>query len=182
MKFTRLAIPDLILCEPRVWEDGRGSFFELYHRESFVRNGIPDVFVQDNESCSQKGVLRGLHYQIPPKAQSKLIRVVRGRIFDVAVDIRKNSPTFGKHIDLIMEEGDRRMLYVPVGFAHGFCALEDRTEVIYKVSEFYSPEHERGIRWDDPSIEIKWPLHNSDLVLSEKDRLHPVIESAGPFF
>lgn len=171
----------MVLFEPRVFEDGRGFFFEAYHRDSFAQKGIPDTFVQDNQSCSQKGILRGLHYQIPPKAQAKLVRVVRGKIFDVAVDIRKNSPTFGRHAHLIMGADDKKTLYVPAGFAHGFCALEDGTEVLYKVSDFYSPEHERGILWSDPALAIPWPLPPASLVLSAKDKTYPLLKDACRF-
>lgn len=181
MKFTRLAIPDLILIELRLFHDNRGSFFECYHQEQFARNGIAETFVQDNQSISRRGALRGLHFQIPPKAQAKLIRVVHGRIFDVAVDIRRNSPTFGRHVDLVMDSRDKKILYVPAGFAHGFCALEDPTEVIYKVSDFYSPDHERGILWSDPALAIKWPLPDSELLLSGKDQAYPLLKNADLF-
>ncbi len=181
MKFTRLSIPDLILCEPRVFDDGRGSFFETYRHDEFSQNGMADRFVQDNQSSSRKGVLRGLHYQLPPRAQGKLIRVVCGKIFDVVVDVRKKSPTFGRHVHLLMSAEDRKILYVSAGFAHGFCALEDGTEVIYKVSDLYSPEHERGILWNDPALAISWPLPSEDIILSEKDKRYPLLKDAECF-
>ena len=173
MKFTKLAIPDLVLIEPRVIEDSRGFFYESYRAIDFEKNGICENFVQDNFSRSQKGVLRGLHYQIEPKAQAKLIRVTRGEVFDVAVDIRPNSKTFGKHVSLVLSEENKKALFVPKGFAHGFLVLKDGTEFQYKVSDYYSPEHEFGIKWDDPSLGIPWPNLGMRYTLSEKDRKNP---------
>ncbi|PIQ87338.1 MAG: dTDP-4-dehydrorhamnose 3,5-epimerase [Candidatus Omnitrophica bacterium CG11_big_fil_rev_8_21_14_0_20_45_26] len=173
MKFTPLKIPDVILIEPNVHGDGRGFFFESYHEKVFAEHGINDRFVQDNHSSSVKGVLRGLHYQIAPKAQAKLIRVIRGSIFDVAVDIRKDSKTFGQHVTMTLTAEKREMLYIPAGFAHGFCVLENGTEVFYKVSDFYSPADERGILWNDPKLAIPWPPLKIDYLLSERDRKHP---------
>lgn len=176
MKFTPQTIPDVILIQPRIFEDSRGFFYELYNPRVFAAQGIKDMFVQDNLSRSSKGVLRGLHYQIPPKAQSKLVRVLNGSILDVAVDIRKNSKTFGKHLAMILRAETKEMLYLPVGFAHGFCALEDATEVIYKVSDLYSPEHERGLLWNDPALAIPWPAFN--FTISEKDKKFPPLKQA----
>ncbi len=176
MKFTPLAIPDVILIEPRIFEDARGIFCENYNRAIFATNGIKDDFVQDNHSRSALGVLRGLHYQVEPKAQAKLMRVTRGSVFDVAVDIRKNSKTFGKHVSTILNAENRRMLYVPKGFAHGFCVLEDKTELLYKVSDFYSPEQERGLIWNDPLLAIDWPKPGREFLLSEKDKKYPTLK------
>ena len=170
MRFTRLNIPDVILVEPRVMEDDRGFFFESYRRSAFLEFGIQEDFVQDNHVASARGVLRGLHYQVEPMAQAKLIRVLRGEVFDVAVDIRKHSPTFGKFVSVLLNAKDKKMIYIPVGFAHGYCALQNGSEVLYKVSNFYSPSHERGIAWDDPAIGIDWPKLDTGFSLSEKDR------------
>ena len=175
-KFTRLEIPEVILIEPKVFQDERGFFMEVYKTSDFAQFGIKDNFVQDNHSCSARGTLRGLHYQKHPMAQAKLVRCVRGAIFDVAVDIRKGSPIYGKWVGVILSATNKKMLYVPVGFAHGFLALEDESEVIYKVSNLYSPEHEAGIIWNDPEIDIKWPWDNP--ILSERDKTWPPLKEA----
>ncbi len=176
MKFTPLAIPDVILIQPQVFEDARGFFFESYNSGVFSKHGIKDLFVQDNHSKSARGVLRGLHYQIPPKAQAKLVRVIRGKAFDVAVDIRRGSKSFGRHVSLILNAEDKSMVYIPPGFAHGYCALEDNAEFIYKVSSLYSPEHGRGILWNDPDLQIRWP--KMEYVLSPRDQKHPSFKDA----
>lgn len=176
MKFTSLHLPGLVLIEPRVFQDGRGYFFESYRRDLFVKNGIQDSFVQDNESRSSLGALRGLHYQIEPRAQAKLVRVLKGKVFDVAVDIRPGSKTFGRHFSIILDSVQKQMLYIPSGFAHGFCTLEEGTEFSYKVSDFYSPEHERGISWNDPDLAIDWPKMN--YIFSEKDQKYPRLREA----
>lgn len=151
--------------------DERGFFSETYNARLLKEQGIDLAFVQDNHSLSaQRGVLRGLHYQLPPHAQDKLIRVVRGAIYDVAVDIRQGSPSFGQWTGVILSAAKWNQLLVPKGFAHGFVTLEDNSEVIYKVTDFYSPEHERSIRFDDPDIGIKWPVPDTELLLSAKDR------------
>ena len=173
MKFTPLAIPDVILIEPKVFEDKRGFFFEFYHAELFRKNGIGVAFVQDNYSRSSKGTLRGLHFQIDPKAQDKLVRVTRGEVFDVAVDIRKGSKTFGKFVSTTLSAENKKMLFIPKGFAHGFCVLTDGAEFLYKVSHFYSPEHERGIQWNDPTIGIPWPKLDCEYIFSQKDKQYP---------
>lgn len=158
MKATRLAIPDVILLEPKVFGDDRGFFFESYNREAFRQaTGLDPDFVQDNHSRSVKGVLRGLHYQLPPKAQGKLVRVVAGEVFDVAVDIRKGSPTFGKWVAEILSAENKRQMWIPSGFAHGFLTLSETAEFLYKTTDYYSPEHERCIRWDDSAIAVAWP-------------------------
>lgn len=167
-KFTRISeIPDLIIIEPVVFEDNRGFFMETYSYKEFEKAGIKEKFVQDNHSKSTKGVLRGLHFQIEPFAQSKLIRCIKGEIFDVAVDIRPRSMTFKKWFGVILSEENKKMLYIPKGFAHGFVVLSEIAEVEYKVDNFYSPEHERGIIWNDPEIGIKWPFETP--ILSQKD-------------
>jgi dTDP-4-dehydrorhamnose 3,5-epimerase len=176
MQFIPLEIPDVILIHPRVFEDSRGYFYEVYNQGAFAAKGIQDTFVQDNLSCSSKGVLRGLHYQIPPKMQAKLVRVLRGSILDIVVDIRKGSQTFGKSVATPMSATTREMLYVPAGFAHGFCALEDNTEVMYKVSELYSPAHERGLIWNDPALQLPWPKMN--FIISDKDKIFPALNQA----
>lgn len=176
MKFTKLSIPDVVLIEPDVHQDSRGFFYESYQEQEFVKYGIAVKFVQDNHSRSQKGVLRGLHFQIKPREQAKLVRVVRGEIFDVAVDIRQGSPTFGKFVTGVLSEKNKLMLYIPAGFAHGFCVLQAGTELLYKVSDLYSPEHERGIAWNDPQLKIPWPKLDISYILSERDKQHPALK------
>ena len=165
MKATRLAISDVVLLEPKVFGDERGFFFESFNRQAFKEaTGLDPDFVQDNHSRSVKGVLRGLHYQLPPKAQGKLVRVVEGEVFDVAVDIRKGSPTFGKWVGEVLSAGNKRQLWIPPGFAHGFLTLSDSAEFLYKTTDYYSPEHERCLRWDDPDLAIAWPLRRPPLL------------------
>lgn len=166
-RFERLQIPDVILVEAPRFEDARGFFMETYKRSQFAEQGIPHAFVQDNYSRSVRGVLRGLHYQKEPKAQGKLVSVIRGEIFDVAVDIRRGSPTYGRWASAILSEENGRMLYVPVGFAHGFCVLSEQADVVYKVTEEYAPDLDRGIIWNDPDIGIAWPIDAP--ILSAKD-------------
>ncbi len=178
MKFLKTAIPGVILIEPDIFKDERGFFFESYHKEIFSKNGIRVEFVQDNHSASAKGVLRGLHYQTAPKTQSKLVRAVRGEVFDVVVDIRKGSNTYGKHVSHILSQDNQRMLFIPEGFAHGFLTLKNGTEFLYKVSDFYSPAHERGILWNDPALSIPWPKLDVEVIVSEKDRKHPTLKEA----
>ncbi len=174
--FKRLEIPDVILIEPKIFEDSRGFFMETYKYSEFKENGIEYEFVQDNHSKSKKGVLRGLHYQLRPMEQGKLVRCIRGRIWDVAVDIRKGSPWYKKWVAVELSEENKLMLWVPPGFAHGFIALEDNTEVFYKVTKEYAPELDRGIIWNDPDIGIKWPIENP--ILSEKDSKLPRLKDA----
>lgn len=175
-KFTRLQIPDLILIEPRVFGDERGFFMETYNYREFEEFGLTDRYVQDNHSKSSRGVLRGLHYQKSKAAQAKLVRVIRGEIFDVAVDIRRGSPTFGKWVGVILSEQNKRQLYIPAGFAHGFCVLSEEAEVLYKVTDFYNPQEERGIIWNDPDIAIDWPV--KEPILSKKDAAWPPLKEA----
>jgi len=174
--FKRLDIPGLVLIQPQVFEDGRGFFMETYKIPDFAAAAIDANFVQENHSRSAGGVLRGLHYQNPPFAQGKLLRVIKGEIFDVAVDIRKGSPTWGKWLGIILSEQNKNMLYIPAGFAHGFCVLSDIAEVIYKTTNLYSPESEAGIIWNDPDLNIKWPV--KDPILSEKDGNWPALRNA----
>jgi dTDP-4-dehydrorhamnose 3,5-epimerase len=159
------------IIEPRVFGDNRGYFFENYNLRAFAAIGIETAFVQDNQSGSTKGVVRGLHFQLH-QPQAKLVRVIRGEVYDVAVDIRVGSPTFGRWTAAVLSGENRRMLFVPAGFAHGFAVLSEEAEFIYKCSDFYAPEHERGIRWDDPAIGIAWPLGAAPPVLSAKDKLY----------
>jgi dTDP-4-dehydrorhamnose 3,5-epimerase len=167
--FTKLAIPEVVLVEPKVFGDDRGFFMETFKESEFKDHGIAGDFCQDNHSLSSKGVLRGLHFQLDPHAQGKLVRVIRGKVFDVAVDIRKGSPTYGKWVSEELSSKNKRMLWVPQGFAHGVLVLEDDTELLYKVSGAeYNPEKERCILWDDPSINIDWPL--KEVLLSDKDK------------
>lgn len=175
-RFERLAIPEVVLVEPKVSSDERGFFMETYKLSEFAALGIRKPFVQDNHSRSARGVLRGLHYQNPPRAQAKLVRVVVGEIFDVAVDIRKGSPTYGRWVAQTLSAENKRMLYIPEGFAHGFCALSDVAEVVYKVTEEYSREHEAGILWNDPDIGIAWPTKRP--TVSPKDAQFPLLRDA----
>jgi dTDP-4-dehydrorhamnose 3,5-epimerase len=165
-----------VLLSTRRHEDTRGWFVESYNALALARHGITCEFVQDNQSLSRRrGTIRGLHFQLPPKAQAKLVRVVRGSILDVAIDIRRGSPTYGRSVAAELSADNGWQLYVPVGFAHGFCTLEDDTEVAYKVSEFYSPQDDAGLRWDDPDISIAWPVAASDVVVSDKDAALPLL-------
>lgn len=175
-QFHRLAIPEVILIEPPTYHDPRGFFKETYHHETFVANGISQRMVQDNHSRSTKGVLRGLHYQKDPCAQGKLLFVMVGEIFDVAVDIRLGSPTFGRWVGEILSAKNGRMLYVPPGFAHGFCVLSDWADLVYKLTNYYRPDLERGIIWNDPQIGIDWPI--SHPILSAKDETFPLLAKA----
>jgi len=174
-KFVKLGIPDVMLVEHEIFRDDRGFFVEVFRQENFHRAGLP-TFVQDNHSRSSAGVMRGLHYQTDPMAVGKLVRCLRGRIFDVAVDIRKGSPTYGQHVSVELSENDTKMLWVPPGFAHGIMTLEDDTEIYYKMTNYYSPEHDRAIRWNDPAIGIQWPL--ADALVSAKDSNAPLLAEA----
>lgn len=177
MKVTPLKLEGAALIEPIVHGDHRGFFMESYNETLMHEAGVKYNFIQDNQSLSaQPGVLRGLHYQLNPKAQTKLLRVVAGAIYDVIVDIRRGSPTFGQWEGFILSEYNHRQLLVPQGFAHGFCTLVPNTQVMYKVDEYYSPEHDRGILWNDPALGIDWPTSNP--VLSEKDQKHPLLQDA----
>ena len=183
MQIETLKIPNIILISPRQFSDPRGTFSEVYNRAVLAVHGIDIDFVQDNQSLSHAtGTVRGLHFQTPPFAQAKLVRVIRGRIFDVAVDMRISSATYGRHVAVELSAENRRQLLVPVGFAHGFCTLEPDTEVIYKVSAPYAPEHDAGVLWNDPDLGIPWPVEAGRAVLSEKDaRLPRFSEMQSPF-
>lgn len=181
MKFTPLAIPDVILFEPKVFADERGFFFESFNQQAFKQaTGLNPTFVQDNHSRSSKGVLRGLHYQLPPKAQGKLVRVTQGEVFDVAVDIRKNSPTFGQWIGEILSAENKKQLWIPEGFAHGFLTLSETAEFLYKTTDYYTPALERCILWDDPAIGIEWSTERNSK-LSTKDQSAPPLKQAETF-
>lgn len=177
MKVTPLYLDGVMILEPDVHIDQRGFFMESYNESVMIDNGIRHKFVQDNHSLSKDaGVIRGLHYQLNPKAQTKLIWVIRGAIYDVVLDIRKQSPTFGQWVGTILSEHNNRQLLIPKGFAHGFCTLSPNTQVFYKVDEYYSPDHDRGILWNDPELSIAWPITNP--ILSTKDQNHPLFKNA----
>lgn len=173
-EFVKTKIPEIILIKPKVFGDERGFFMETYRREDFENAGIKGEFIQDNHSKSKYGVLRGLHFQKNPYAQAKIVRCIRGVIFDVAVDLRKDSVTFGKWIGVILSEFNKYQLYVPRGFAHGFCVLSEEAEVVYKVDNKYAPEYEGGVIWNDKDIGIEWPI--SEPILSEKDTKWPTLK------
>jgi dTDP-4-dehydrorhamnose 3,5-epimerase len=171
MKVIQTAIPGLLILEPRVFGDDRGFFFESFNRKVFREaTGIDAEFVQDNHSRSEKNVLRGLHYQVAPRAQGKLVRVVHGAVFDVAVDIRKDSPTFGRWVGETLSAENKKQVWIPPGFAHGFLTLTDSAEFLYKTTDYYSPDHERCISWEDSKIAINWPVTGTTPIVSEKDR------------
>jgi len=183
LKFTHQLISDVILIDPLLHGDDRGYFVETFRQDLFEEAvGYQVNFVQDNESKSTKGVLRGLHYQIPPFSQSKLVRVLEGKVLDVAVDIRKNSPTFGQHIAIELSSENMRQIFIPQGFAHGFAALSEIAIINYRVDNLYSPEHEKGIAFNDLKLNIDWRFKMKELKLSEKDRLHPNLEDAIEIF
>lgn len=177
MQFIKTAIPEVILIKPKAFGDERGFFVESYKKSLFHANGITEEFIQDNHSKSAKGVLRGLHYQLNPKAQGKLVRCVSGAVFDVAVDIRRGSPTFGKWVGYELNAENKSMLWIPAGFAHGFVTLADDTEFLYKTTSEYAPECDRGIKYDDPAIGIEWPSLDK-LLLSDKDQKQPLLNNA----
>jgi dTDP-4-dehydrorhamnose 3,5-epimerase len=174
--FNKCEIPGLVIVEPRAFADERGFFLESYKKSDFVKNGIDIEFMQDNHSLSSKGVLRGLHYQKPPYTQAKLVRVIKGTAWDVAVDIRKNSPTYKKWIGVELSGENRKMFYIPEGFAHGFVALTDEVHLMYKCSNEYSPSHDAGIIWNDPELAIEWPVDGP--LLSDKDLVLPYLKDA----
>ena len=182
MKVTTLSIPDILLIEPTVFRDDRGFFFEIFNQADFKKEtNLAPIFVQENHSRSNKVVLRGLHYQLPPKAQDKLVRVVNGEIFDVVVDIRKSSSTFGKWAGETLSEKNKKLIWIPKGFAHGFLVLSEIAEVIYKTTDYYAPQYERCICWDDPKLNIDWNLKGLDLLLSNKDKKGELIQNLQVF-
>lgn len=178
MEFTHTSLSGVILIKPKVFNDTRGFFLESYKKSLFVEHGIIDDFVQDNHSKSVQGVLRGLHYQLNPHAQGKLVRCCSGLVFDVAVDIRKDSPNFGKWVGYELSAENKHMLYIPSGFAHGFLTLSDNAELLYKTTHNYSAAHDRGIKFDDPLIGIVWPQLDTDYILSKKDSNQPMLDCA----
>ena len=176
MTFEEHALPGVWIITPTVYPDSRGWFSETYREETFREHGIETRFVQDNHSHSIRGVLRGLHYQKPPKAQGKLVSVIQGEIFDVAVDIRKGSPTYGQWVGEVLSSDTHRLLYVPAGFAHGFCVLSEEADVVYKVTNEYAPDLDRGIIWNDPDLAVQWPIEEP--LLSPKDAQLPCLRDA----
>ncbi len=182
MKFTALAIPEVLLIEPKVFGDARGFFLESFRQDLFDQaTGGHYEFIQDNHSRSSKGVLRGLHYQLPPHAQGKLVRVTSGAVFDVAVDIRRDSATFGQWVGAELTAENHRQLWVPPGFAHGFLVLSETADFVYKTTAYYAPESDRGMRWNDADIGIDWPKLDVELSLSEKDLKQPLFQQAEVF-
>jgi dTDP-4-dehydrorhamnose 3,5-epimerase len=178
-----LAIAEVKLITPEMRRDERGFFSETYNRRVFEQAGISAEFVQDNHSYSSaRGVIRGLHFQSDPHAQGKLVRVIRGSIFDVAVDLRHGSSSFGRHVSAILSAGNWAQLWIPIGFAHGFCTLEPETEVIYKVTDVYAPECDRGVAFDDPALGIEWPVSPHMAVVSDKDRRNPPLRDLPAYF
>jgi len=173
MNITKTNIEGLLILEPRIFKDDRGYFYESYNRQKFGELGIEADFIQDNQSFSQKGAVRGLHGQANPFAQSKLVRVIKGRALDVAVDIRKNSPTFGKHFSIELNEDNKLLFYIPAGFLHGFATLEDDTIFTYKVNNYYNKASEIGVLWNDETLAINWGIRTNDVLLSAKDEILP---------
>jgi dTDP-4-dehydrorhamnose 3,5-epimerase len=182
MKFSKTNIPDVILCEPTVFNDERGYFFESFNKEAFEKHlGKPVHFCQDNEAKSTKGVLRGLHYQLPPFAQSKLVHVISGKVLDIAVDIRKGSATFGQYVALELSGENMLQLFIPAGFAHGYVVLSDEAVFGYKVDNYYHKASERGIIFNDQELQINWKLAQNELIISEKDKIQPAFNRADLF-
>lgn len=183
VEVTPTDLPDVKIVRAKVFVDARGYFTEIYNRKAFVAAGITDEFVQDNLSLSvEAGTVRGLHFQSPPLAQGKLIRVGRGRILDVAVDVRRTSPTYGRHVAVELSAENGLQLMIPIGFAHGFCTLEPNTEVSYKVTAHYSAGHDQGIAWNDPALGIEWPVDPSRAILSDKDTQYPPLAEIPAYF
>ncbi|MGV8947592.1 MAG: dTDP-4-dehydrorhamnose 3,5-epimerase [Lutibacter sp.] len=182
MKFIKTNIPDIFLCEPKIFNDDRGYFFESFKKETFEKfTGSSVNFCQDNEAKSTKGVLRGLHYQLPPYAQSKLVRVISGKVLDIAVDIRKGSVTFGQYVAMELSGENKRQLFIPAGFAHGYVVLSDVAVFSYKVDNYYNKDSERGIIFNDKELQIDWKLPLNELIISEKDKIQPSFKNADVF-
>lgn len=182
MKATPTRIPDVMVVEPKVFGDARGFFYESFNQAAFnAATGTAFTFVQDNHSRSSQGVLRGLHYQLPPHAQGKLVRVVRGAVWDVTVDIRQGSPTFGQWVGQELTEDNHKQFWIPPGFAHGFVVLSESADFLYKTTNYYAPQSDRGIAWNDPDLDIAWPNLGMDFVLSDKDRQQPALRQAEVF-
>lgn len=183
MKFIETDLPGVLLLRPARLSDDRGFFSETFRESWLAEAGLPVAWVQDNHSCSaQKGTVRGLHFQVPPRAQAKLVRVSRGSILDVAVDLRRLSPTYGRHAAVRLGGDTWEQLFIPAGFAHGYCTLEPDTEVLYKVTDYYSPEHDRGLLWNDPALGIAWPVGASEALVSGRDRRHPRLADLPDYF
>lgn len=182
MKIEKTFIKDLVVIEPTVFGDERGYFFEAYSKTKFEGLGIDIEFVQDNQSFSKKGTLRGLHYQNPPYAQTKLVRVLQGEIIDVAVDLRKDSPTYGKAYAVLLSAENKKQLLVPQGFAHGFSVISETASVLYKCDQFYNKESEGGVKYDDPSLSIDWGMDLTEAIVSEKDQVLPFIDECNSEF
>ena len=181
MNIIRTDLEGVLIVEPKVFGDARGYFFETWRQDAYAAAGIDCQFVQDNESKSSFGVLRGLHWQAAPHTQAKLVRVVSGAVLDVAVDIRRNSPTFGRHVAIELSAANKRQLFIPRGFAHGFAVLSQEAIFAYKCDNVYCRESERGLKFDDPALGIKWPWPGRDFLLSEKDKLHPLLGDIEPW-
>ena len=183
MQITDTALPEVKLIQPVRHGDSRGFFAEIFRADALAAHGIDPVFVQENHSLSAiPGVMRGLHFQLAPMAQAKLLRVVAGAVLDVAVDIRQGSPNYGKHVAVVLSAAEGNQLYVPEGFAHGFCTLEPNSELVYKVNRYYSPEHDCGLLWNDPALGIDWRLGGQEPVLSDKDKHHPTLADLPRYF
>ena len=183
MNVDYLDISAVRVLTPKKHGDHRGFFSEVYNKKALAEAGVAIDFVQDNHSLSaEKGVVRGLHFQVPPFAQDKLVRVVRGSVFDVAVDLRRGSPTYGQHVSVVLSAEAWNQILVPIGFAHGFMTLEPDTEVIYKVSNYYAPDHDKGLLWNDPALGIGWPVAEDEAILSAKDKVQPRIADLPPYF
>jgi dTDP-4-dehydrorhamnose 3,5-epimerase len=183
MQVLPTAIPEVKEIRPVRHRDARGFFSEIFREATLREHGIDVTFVQENHSLSvDRGVVRGLHFQVPPAAQAKLVRVAAGAILDVAVDIRRGSPSYGRHVALTLSAAEGNQLFVPEGFAHGFCTIEPNTEVVYKVNRYYSPEHDKGLAWDDPGLAIAWPVSGAAALLSDKDRRNPPLAALPAYF
>ncbi|MEI7606095.1 MAG: dTDP-4-dehydrorhamnose 3,5-epimerase [Rhodospirillaceae bacterium] len=183
MDITHLAIPEILILKPVKHGDERGFFSETYNQKTMAEAGISLEFVQDNHAYSPRsGTVRGLHFQIPPRAQTKLIRVVRGAIYDVALDLRRGSPTYGQHVSAVISAREWNQILIPAGFAHGLCTLEPDTEVIYKVTDHYAPNCDRGVLWNDPALSIEWPVDSAGALVSQRDSRHPNLADLPPCF
>jgi dTDP-4-dehydrorhamnose 3,5-epimerase len=182
MEIIKTAIEGVVIIEPHLFKDERGYFFESFNQREFEEKVCKTTFVQDNESKSSYGVIRGLHFQNPPFAQSKLVRIIKGAVLDVVVDIRKGSPTFGQHVAVELTEENHRQFFIPRGFAHGFSVLSDEVIFQYKCDNFYAPESESALAWDDPDLGIDWRIPMDKVVLSEKDKKHPILKNANLMF
>lgn len=182
MELIKTSIEGVVILQPRIFKDERGYFFESFSQRDFEQEVCRTVFVQDNESCSCYGVLRGLHFQKPPHVQSKLVRVVKGQVLDVAVDIRRGSPTFGKHVAVELSDENKRQFFLPRGFAHGFVVLSEEAVFQYKCDNYYAPESEGALAWNDPELAIDWRIPANEIILSEKDKKHPCLREADGLF